>query len=68
MNIIKRLREGAGMTQQQLADEMHVDRSAVAKWETGLSLPRIDRLRALAQRLGCTADELLAEIKRRGEA
>lgn len=37
MEDIKRLREAQGKTQKQLADEMGVERSTVAKWEAGVS-------------------------------
>ena len=32
---LKRLREGLGLTQEQLADEVGVHRVTVAKWEAG---------------------------------
>ena len=36
--IIRQLRTEAGLTQQQLADRLHVGAKAVSKWETGGSL------------------------------
>ena len=56
---IKEAREKAGLTQQDLADELGVGQSTVAMWETQKSLPRTDKLPALAKILGCTIDELL---------
>ena len=56
---IKEAREKAGFTQQDLADELGVSQSTVAMWETQKSLPRTDKLPALAKILGCTIDELL---------
>ena len=56
---IKKAREKAGFTQQNLADELGVSQSTVATWETQKSLPRTDKLPALAKILGCTIDELL---------
>ena len=56
---IKEAREKAGFTQQDLADELGVGQSTVAMWETQKSLPRTDKLPALAKILGCTIDELL---------
>ena len=58
---IKKAREKAGFTQQDLADELGVSQSTVATWETQKSLPRTDKLPALAKILGCTIDELLKE-------
>lgn len=36
--VIKQLREERKMTQQELADIVHVSSKAVSKWETGVSL------------------------------
>jgi DNA-binding transcriptional regulator YiaG len=33
---IVRARTAAGLTQQQLADELHVSRQSVTRWETGV--------------------------------
>ena len=55
---IKKLRERAGLTQEELATHFKVDRSAVAKWETGCAKPSVDKLPMLAKLLGCTIDEL----------
>ena len=56
---IKEAREKAGLTQQDLANELGVGQSTVAMWETQKSLPRTDKLPALAKILGCKIDELL---------
>ena len=56
---IKEAREKAGLTQQDLANELGVGQSTVAMWETQKSLPRTDKLPALAKIIGCTIDELL---------
>lgn len=56
---IKKAREKAGLTQQDLANELGVGQSTVAMWETQNSLPRTDKLPMLAKILGCTIDELL---------
>lgn len=59
MNKLKACRERASMTQQELADILKIDRSAISKWETGEFLPRTEKLPAIAKALGCTIDELL---------
>lgn len=38
---VKRLREKAGLTQNELAEKICVTGKAVSKWETGKSLPDI---------------------------
>lgn len=55
---IKELREKLGLTQGLLASALGLDRSTVAKWETGEAKPRANTLPELAKALGCTIDEL----------
>ena len=40
--VVKELREKAHMTQQQLADLLHVSKDALSKWEQGVNQPKID--------------------------
>ena len=56
---ISDLRKAAGLTQQQLADKMGVNRSTVAMWETGVNAPKTKMLLALAEVLGCSVEDLL---------
>ena len=56
-------RKARGLTQRQLAEQLHVSDKAVSKWERALSLPDIELLEPLAAALGLTVTELL-----RGEA
>jgi len=58
MNNIKKLREKAGLKQTDLAGMLKIGQSTVAMWETGETMPRTDKLPALAEILGCTIDEL----------
>lgn len=57
---ILRRRKAMGMTQEELASRMGVSRQSVAKWETGLSSPDIDRLALLRDVLQTSLDELIA--------
>ena len=61
MNQIKILREKNDLTQEALCKLTGVTQSAVAKWETGESRPRADKLPELARILGCSIDELFGE-------
>ena len=58
LNNIKQLRENANLTQQQLSENLNVDRSTIAKWETGEAMPRADKLPELAKIFGCSIDDL----------
>ena len=55
---IKRMREKKGMKQKELAEEMGIERSTIAKWETGATNPATEKLPKLASILGCTIDAL----------
>jgi len=52
-------REAARLRQDEVAREIGVDRSAVAKWETGRALPRADKLMRLCALYRCSAEELM---------
>lgn len=66
---IKRLRSAAGLSQEELAGELHVVRQTVSKWEKGLSVPDADMLIALSRALGCSPAELLgAAVEEEGWA
>ena len=45
---IKVLRKVKGLSQQELAERLHVVRQTVSKWEQGLSVPDADLLVRLA--------------------
>ncbi len=45
---LKELRNGKGITQEQLADRFYVSRRTVSRWETGSNLPDLDVLVELA--------------------
>lgn len=55
---IKICRERAELRQEDVANAMQIDRSTVAKWETGESMPRADKLPDLARLFGCSIDDL----------
>lgn len=58
--VIKRLREGKKLTQEELAERIHVSGKAVSKWETGSGFPDISLLEPLAEALGISVIELLS--------
>ena len=54
-------RKARHMTQQELADKMHVSFQAVSNWERGSSMPDISKLPELAKILEVSIDRILAE-------
>ena len=56
---IKALREGCGMTQAELAQQIGVSSKTISKWETAKGLPDISLLQPLAQALGISLIELM---------
>ena len=58
--VIRRLRENKRMTQEELAEKIHVSGKTVSKWETGKGLPDISLLESLAEALGISMIELFS--------
>ena len=56
---IAELRHERGLTQQQLAERLHVSFKAVSRWETGRGTPDLDNLEALSRELEVSVVELL---------
>lgn len=59
---LKRLRKMSGLSQEQVAEKLNVSRQAVAKWESGDSLPDIYNCRALADLYDVTLDSLFEAV------
>ncbi|CEA04687.1 transcriptional repressor DicA [Metalysinibacillus saudimassiliensis] len=53
------LREQAGLSQEQLAGQIHIMRQAISKWELGHAEPSIEVLIALAQLYDVTIDYIV---------
>ncbi len=58
---ITELRVAKGMTQLELAEQLHYSDKAVSKWERGESVPEISTLKAIADLFGVTLDHLVNE-------
>ena len=61
-SLIKKLREGKGMTQEELAYKVCVSAKAVSKWETGRGFPDIGLIESLARALDISVIELLSGV------
>ena len=53
------LRKLNGYSQEQVAEKIGISRQAYAKWETGATVPDVDRACSLARVYGVTLDSLL---------
>ncbi len=56
---LKFLRTEAGLTQEQLAEQMEVTRQSVSKWESDSGFPELDKLIQISDRFDCDLDTLL---------
>ena len=57
---LQQLRKGKGLTQEELARQIYVSRTAVSKWESGRGFPNIESLKALAKVFEVSLDALLS--------
>ena len=57
---LQELRKQKGLTQEELAEQLYVSRTAISKWESGRGYPNIESLKAIAQFFSITLDELLS--------
>jgi len=56
---VRKLRIEKGLSQEALADRLHVVRQTVSKWEKGFSVPDADLLQRLADVFDVPLEELL---------
>lgn len=59
-DVVRRLREGKKLTQEELAERLFVSSKTVSKWETGKGFPDIGLLEPLAKALDISVIELLS--------
>lgn len=58
---IRKLREKANLTQQQLADRLYVSRQTISRWESGVRCPDLITAKKLAMELDISLDELISD-------
>ncbi len=56
---LRRIRTEKGLTQQQLADLLYVDRTTIVKWENGSRMPDAWLLSRISKSLGVELDRLI---------
>ena len=61
------LRKAAGMTQRELAEQLHVSDKAVSRWERDECAPDLALLPVIAEIFSVTCDELLRGGRARGD-
>ena len=57
---LQELRKQKGITQEELAEQLFVSRTAISKWESGRGYPNIESLKCIAKFFSVTVDELLS--------
>ena len=57
---LQELRKQKGLTQEELAEQLYVSRTAISKWESGRGYPNIESLKAIAKFFSVTVDRLLS--------
>ena len=57
---LQELRKKEGLTQEELAQELYVSRTAISKWESGRGYPNIDSLKQISAYFAVSLDDLLS--------
>lgn len=60
-NRINQLRKLSGMTQEQLAEKLHVSRQTISKWESGVTMPDLESVVLLSRMFHISLDDLMLE-------
>lgn len=60
---LKYLRKREGITQEELAERLNVSRQSVTKWESGQSLPDIEKVKEIAYMFSVSVDSLVGDIE-----
>ena len=61
---LRRARNSAGISQEELAFDAKVDRTYISQLENGHKSPTVDVLFRICPILGMTASELIAQVER----
>ena len=57
---LQQLRKEKEWTQEQLAEELFVSRTAISKWESGKGYPNINSLKSISKLFSISIDDLLS--------
>ena len=59
---LKAARINKGLTQDQVATELHVTKKTVGAWENGKSIPKIDKIEPLCTLYGVKYDDIVWQV------
>lgn len=59
---LRKIRIRANLTQQDVADRLHITRQSSSKWEKNISLSLLSIINELTIIFSCTLDELFYEV------
>lgn len=57
---LQQLRKEKELTQEQLAEQLFVSRTAISKWESGKGYPNIESLKSISKLFSVSIDDLLS--------
>lgn len=57
---LQELRKSRNLTQEELANDLYVSRTAISKWESGRGYPNLDSLKEISKYFSVSLDELLS--------
>ena len=55
---LKAARINKGLTQEDVAKALNVTKKTVGSWETGKTMPKIDKIELLCDLFGCSYDDI----------
>lgn len=58
---IMNLRKKCGWSQEELAEQLNVSRQSVSKWESGASIPDLERIISMSKLFGVSTDYLIKD-------
>lgn len=64
---LQSIRKAANLSQESVADQLHISRQAVSKWEQGQSTPDVETCLKLCEVLNVTPNRLLLGTEVEGE-
>ena len=60
-NRLRKLRKRAGLTQVELARKSGLSRVSIQRYETGKTIPSVDRIATIAETLNTTVDSIVGK-------